>query len=238
LGTIGSQQSTLRRRQMKRARARLDKGMGMFANNKGFTLIEMALVLIIIGIIIGAVVKGKDLVRGAEQKKVYTKYMSEWRLNYLNFYDRTGKILGDTWDGAAAGQDGQADTAAGAAGNPTDAGRDDLNDGPAAGSAYMGLAQLGLTAPQTNTANNWQYKYVDSGGNAHFLTIAFDWDGASNYNYMEIDNCPNELAMAFDTMIDGEADGSSGDFLHGTGAAWDTTPTTDTTNPIQWKMQF
>jgi hypothetical protein len=55
---------------------------------------------------------------------------------------------------------------------------------------------------------------------------------------MEIDNCPNELAMAFDTMIDGEADGTSGDFLHGTGAAWGTTPTADTTNPVQWKMQF
>ncbi|HBN26850.1 MAG TPA: hypothetical protein DD405_05225, partial [Desulfobacteraceae bacterium] len=38
-------------------------------DTRGFTLIEMAIVLIIIG----AVVKGKDLVRGAEQKKIYTK---------------------------------------------------------------------------------------------------------------------------------------------------------------------
>ena len=219
-------------------KTRLTSGKAILGNNRGFTLIEMALVLILIGIIIGAVVKGKDLVRGAEQKKVYTKFMTEWRLAYLNFYDRTGKILGDTFDGTAAGQDGQADTAAGIAGNPTDAGRDDLYDGPAAGTAYMGLNQLGLTAPQTNTTDNWQYKYVDSGGNSHFLTIAFDWDAANNYNYMEIDNCPNELAMAFDTMIDGEADGTSGDFLHGTGAAWGTTPTADTTNPVQGTMQF
>jgi len=36
----------------------------------------MAIVLIIIG----AVVKGKDLVRGAEQKKIYTKYINSWRI--------------------------------------------------------------------------------------------------------------------------------------------------------------
>ncbi|NNG01461.1 MAG: prepilin-type N-terminal cleavage/methylation domain-containing protein, partial [Desulfobacteraceae bacterium] len=34
----------------------------MLRENKGFTLVEMAIVLILIGIIIGAVVKGKDLV--------------------------------------------------------------------------------------------------------------------------------------------------------------------------------
>ena len=44
-------------------------------NNKGFTLIEMAVVLIIIGLIVGAVVKGKDLVTSAKQKKLYAKFV-------------------------------------------------------------------------------------------------------------------------------------------------------------------
>ncbi len=61
--------------------------------NKGFTLIEMAIVLIIIGIIIGAVVKGKDIIRSGEQKKIYTKFINGWQSSYLSFYDRTGKIL-------------------------------------------------------------------------------------------------------------------------------------------------
>ena len=213
----------------------------MFHDNRGFTLVEMAVVLIIIGVIIGAIIKGKSLVRGAEQKKIYTKFINEWRISYLNFYDRTGKILGDTWDASlatpAAGQDGQADTAAGAAGGPTDAGRSDLFDGPAAGTAYMGMTGLGLEAPTTNTPNNWQYKYVDSTGTAHFLDIAFVWDGVNNYNYMMINNVPAELAIALDTMIDGSASGTAGDFIYGAGAAWPTTASTEA-DDIRWKMQF
>jgi hypothetical protein len=200
----------------------------------------MAVVLIIIGVIIGAIIKGKSLIRGAEQKKIYTKFINEWRINYLNFYDRTGKILGDTWDASlavpAAGQDGQADTAEGtSSATPTDDGRDDLFDGPGAGSAYMGMTQLGLEAPVTNTSDSWQYKYVDSDGNAHFLDIAFEWSGT--YNYMMINNVPAELAIALDTMIDGEANGSNGDFLNGAGGAWPTTASTEA-DDVRWKMQF
>jgi prepilin-type N-terminal cleavage/methylation domain-containing protein len=213
--------------------------LNMVKENKGFTLVEMAVVLIIIGVIIGAIIKGKSLVRGAEQKKIYTKFVNEWRISYLNFYDRTGKVLGDTWDGALAGQDGQADTAAGATGVPTNDGRDELFDGPATGSAYMGMTSLGLEAPTTNTSNNWQYKYVDSDGNAHLMDIAFVWDDTNKYNYMLVNNVPGELAIALDTMIDGSASGTVGDFLHDAGAgpvAWPTVATEDAI--VRWKMQF
>ncbi len=42
------------------------------SSQKGFTLVEMAIVLIIIGIIIGAIVKGKDVIKSGEQKKLYS----------------------------------------------------------------------------------------------------------------------------------------------------------------------
>ncbi len=48
-------------------------GKFVLKNDKGFTLIEMAIVLIIIGIIIGAIVKGKDIIRSGEQKKIYSE---------------------------------------------------------------------------------------------------------------------------------------------------------------------
>ncbi|MCP4746475.1 MAG: prepilin-type N-terminal cleavage/methylation domain-containing protein [Desulfobacteraceae bacterium] len=204
-------------------------------NDKGFTLVEMAIVLVIIGIIIGAVAKGGDLVRSAEQKRIYTKFLSEWRLGYLAFYDRTGRILGDTYDDVdgGTGQDGQADTAKGAEGAPTDDGRTAL--GTSGVTDFLGLSDVGLDTPSTNTSKAWQYKYVNSSGEANLLNIAFEWSGT--YNYMMIDNIPNELGMAIDTMIDGEADGTSGNFLGPGGTAWGTVPS-DTNTDARWLMKF
>jgi len=213
-------------------------------NNKGFSLIEMAVVLIIIGIIIGAIVKGKDIMRSGEQKKIYTKFVNAWNLSYLGFYDRTGKVLGDTWntDNATeyAGQDGEADTAGGVTGDVSDVGRAALATG---GTGFMGLSDAGLNAPTTNTSLNYTYRYTDSGGTGHILSVAFEYSDADDYNYMWVINCPNELGLALDTMVDGEADGTAGDFLcfllddSGSAIAWDATGPTDDVS-FRWKMQF
>ena len=61
---------------------------------EGFTLIELSIVLIIIGLLLGAIVKGKDLIRSAELKKFYNGFIKQWELIYNNYYDRTGKVLG------------------------------------------------------------------------------------------------------------------------------------------------
>ncbi|MBU2590866.1 MAG: prepilin-type N-terminal cleavage/methylation domain-containing protein [Nitrospinae bacterium] len=79
----------------------MEKMRRWLKNEKGFTLIEMALVLIIIGIILGAVVKGKDIMRSAQIKKVYTAYINAWNLAYMTHYDRTGAPLSLT-DATAA----------------------------------------------------------------------------------------------------------------------------------------
>ena len=209
--------------------------LGKLGEDKGFTLVEMALVLIIIGIIIGAIVKGKDLVRSAEQKRVYSKFLNEWRLTYLNFYDRTGKILGDTYNtaGGAAGQDGFADTAGGDATSGDSPAELVTSTTPA---SWLGLTQVGLNSPVTNVPNiSYQYRYVDSQGNSHVMGVTFLYSGT--YNYMAITAMPNELAMAMDTMVDGEADGNNGDFRSGAGAAWGTTPTTNVAE-VRWIMKF
>jgi len=130
-------------------------GKSVLRDNKGFTLIEMAIVLIIIGIIIGAIVKGKDIIRSGEQKKIFSVFLNTWRTSYLNFYDRTGKILGDT------NNDRHADTNPLHRNNPpSDNGREKLVLGDTAHHPphYYGLAQIGLETPKTNTDKPWQYR--------------------------------------------------------------------------------
>ena len=63
-------------------------------NKKGFTLVELAIVLIIIGILIGAVLKGQDLIQNAKAKRLLNDIKGVIALQYT-FYDRYKKFAGD-----------------------------------------------------------------------------------------------------------------------------------------------
>jgi len=213
----------------------LNRTVTNMKNNKGFTLIEMAIVLIIIGIIIGAVVKGKDIIRSGDQKKIYSKFFNEWRIVYINYYDRSGRILGDV----SSPPDNQADG--------TNCGN--LSDHtPTTDQPFYGLTQIGLTSPTTNSTDICTYRYTNSEGGSQDISITFNSDTDTNtsgrYNYMQISNIPLELALAIDRMVDGQADGTAGDFIrvNGTGAlsSWMQSgeKATDNNSEARWKMQF
>jgi prepilin-type N-terminal cleavage/methylation domain-containing protein len=65
------------------------------ADQNGFTLIEMAIVLVIIGLIIGAVMKGRDLIKSAQIKNSYESFFAKHYQIVASYYDKTGQVLAD-----------------------------------------------------------------------------------------------------------------------------------------------
>lgn len=176
--------------------------LSLFVDNKGFTLIEMAIVLIIIGIIIGAVVKGKDLIKSAEQKRIYSVFLNAWNLSFNNYYDRSGWILGDDNSPTNANRDGNCGIG-----------------GVVATEANLEaqLIAVGLELPPEGSGGNTTDRnYKDSNGVLHTLVLVFDYDAVMG-NFIRITGTggiPNDLGIALDRMIDGTMVGTAGDLLY------------------------
>ncbi len=159
----------------------------------GFTLVELAIVLVIIGLILGAVLKGRDLIENARIKKIYTHFVQGWELAVLNYQDRTGKLLGD---------------------NNGDGWFDNINLSTDT-TVIDNLTAVGLSAPVTNTGNPGTYfvkgKYADHTVYAYLYHIHSATDG-SYYNAIYFIYMPTDVAVALDTIIDGTADAEHGSF--------------------------
>ena len=63
-------------------------------NQKGFTLVEIAIVLVIIGLLLGGVLKGQELIENSKIKSV-TQDFDGISAAYYAYQDRTGTIPGD-----------------------------------------------------------------------------------------------------------------------------------------------
>ncbi|MFH2045904.1 MAG: prepilin-type N-terminal cleavage/methylation domain-containing protein [Pseudomonadota bacterium] len=63
-------------------------------NQKGFTLVEIAIVLVIIGLLIGGILKGQEMIQNARVKRV-VKQADEMRAAYMTFLDKYGQLPGD-----------------------------------------------------------------------------------------------------------------------------------------------
>ena len=64
-------------------------------HSRGFTLLELSVVLVIIGLIIGAVTIGKDVQRNASYQRIATEFVQGWAIGYDTFSTNNGIVIAD-----------------------------------------------------------------------------------------------------------------------------------------------
>jgi prepilin-type N-terminal cleavage/methylation domain-containing protein len=176
----------------------------MKRNERGFTLIELAIVMVIIGILIGAVLKGQDLIQNARAKKFVNKARA-WEVATWTFLDRKGRFPGDSDKDGKIG-DGNVYT--------------DLTT-----ANFINPPYEGSTGSETNTITLGSYTFyvflgTDGGADAgrNVMTICASADCATAFSQDQL-----TYIEAFDVAIDGSADSANGQAI-GVNAAPGTMP--------------
>lgn len=207
--------------------------------NSGFTLVEISLVLIVIGLILGAVSIGKDVQRNAEYTKIKQKFVDQWVTAYNAYFQRTGVVLGDSqtqprlmvngskYDVTGSLISGQDMTGATAPNAICQGAKAPSMDYEADLILHQEMDRHGIRMPPGRAEGSEdRYAYLDSNGNPQELQVCFQWNNpgnaASSGNVMIITGLTPDLARALDQMIDGKADAREGlfrkqDVVNGTG---------------------
>ncbi len=159
-------------------------------------MIELAIVLVIIGLILGSVLKGRDMINSAKQKHFYNSFIKAWKLSVVSYRDRTGQLLGD---GRING---------GTTTNPN--GRfDGIDNNADFDRIEARLQAVGLEAPASNAANNNRYNVQ---GAFTAQRVELEMVAIGNRNVFRLRNMPTDMAIALDTIIDGQMNAQAGTF--------------------------
>ena len=198
---------------------------------RGFTLVEMAIVLVIIGLILGAITIGKDVQRNAEYTKVKQKFIDQWVLAYNAHVQRTGVVVADNQVAPRLMVNGTNFTGAAgvvSGGNMNAVLAQARICRGAIGAQMSGAMQTGINLrdvmqaagvrmpPGRAEGSEDRYVYLDTNGNPQEIQVCFGWNPPGtpegSGNVMIISGLTPDLARALDQMIDGKADSREGMF--------------------------
>ena len=97
---------------------------------KGYSLMELVIVMAVAGLILGGIAAGRDVLREAEYNRIHTKFLLPWKQAYDLYYQRTGVVIGDNQvaptlmvNGYEASMDNRSSGFAGIPGNYRNTGR-------------------------------------------------------------------------------------------------------------------
>ncbi len=153
-------------------------------NQKGFTLVEIAIVLVIIGLLIGGIIKGRTFIDNAKIKNVIRQSEGLTAAIYA-YQDRYGKLPGD---------DDNANTRWGAATNGNGNG---LIAGGESPDVFQQLALAELITGEYDGSNYMTHKY-----GADVQVIYYGNLYGKSGNTIRFQNLPAQTSEALDRAMD------------------------------------
>jgi prepilin-type N-terminal cleavage/methylation domain-containing protein len=194
-------------------------------HNQGFTLVEMSIVMVIIGVILAAVMIGRDTQKNAEYLRIKQTFVNQWALAYNAYTQRYGVVPGDNPAAPTLAANGRVllDGARPAAGSVPGAlcGAANAaigNDRKVASTDMIVLfRQAGVELPRGRGEGvHDAYAYLDSNGNPKELRVCFMWNPPGSAfgtgNVMVITGLTPDLARSLDNSLDGTVNAARGTF--------------------------
>ncbi|GEM_PF-6037621 len=172
---------------------------------KGFTMIELAIVLVIIGLIMGAVLKGRSLIDNAKIKNLVSQ-VKKFEILQLTFLDRYGRYAGD------GDNDGFVDVRA------LNLKKSDFDDKPSETFLQKRLQDPDAPFAELEAANlmpevpNSVHTKTVYGGVIYFAS--YSPEEFSDYNVIVLRGIPCYALKSLDATIDGVEDATQG-FVRG-----------------------
>ncbi len=207
------------------------------SRQQGYTLMEIVVVMTIIGLLLGGVSLGQDVMREAEYNRLYNKFLLPWKQAYDIYYQRAGSVVGDNqiaptlmvngYETSLHNGDG---SGPGIPENFANTGRrichgsgyrrNSVGDGDpelANQDLHKLFDYVGIGMPPGRAEGQEdRYIYEDSNGNVVELQVCFQWNPASTIsgagNVMVIRGLTPDLARKIDAMVDGKPDALEGRF--------------------------
>lgn len=187
----------------------------------GFTLVEIAIVLVIIGLILGGVLKGQVLIDNAKYKN-FVKQIESYRGAFYTFQDTYRGLPGDisnisALDGAAEAGDGDGVIE----GNECDTNKEE------ACTVWSHLRYAGIIPGDPDDEDAAASPTHTYGGLVSTIGTG-DWGNGVAENKIWVKGIPGDVAQRYDNEFD-DGDASSGSVARdgGTDATYDLTTTHD-----------